>query len=213
MLCSKISFERIWTPAKELIHTTTTLKNTQNTHWVSVSAVRNVLAGALLFSCYSNPDTFVALFIVLSSIWRCSTSYWQKNPISAEALARMCFLLLHLFLWGFGLCQPAQRYSSGSQGLQVVSQPAWLPVGLSGFGREVKWQLMPSSFSASCSSWPWLSHLAEQVLLMWFQIEGHKLLVKWFAHIVLHFRLSFSKVNIGIFMIFWGRKPEFNRTC
>lgn len=159
MLCSKISFERIWTPAKELIHTTTTLKNAQTPHWVSVSAVRNVLAGALLFCSYSNPGIFVALFIVLSYIWRCSTSYWQENPISAEVLARMCFLLLHLFLWRFGLCQPAQRYSSGSEGLQVVSQPAWLPVRLSGFGREGKWQLMPSS--ASCSSWPWLSHLAE----------------------------------------------------
>lgn len=65
MLCSKISFERIWTPAKELIHTTT-LKNTRNS--LSVSAVRNVLAGALLFRCYSNPDIFVALLIVLSCI-------------------------------------------------------------------------------------------------------------------------------------------------
>lgn len=75
----------------------------------------------------------------------------------------------------------------------VSLAPSWA-------GREGKWQLMSSS--ASCSSWPQLSLLAEQVLLMWFQTEGHKLLVKRFAHVMLHFRLSFSKVNIGMFMVF-----------
>lgn len=107
MLCSKISFERISTPAKELIHTTTTLKNTQNPHWVSVSAVRSALAGVLLFCYYS--DVFVALFILLSYIWRCSTNYWQENSVSAEA--RMYFLLLHLFLWGFGFGDCASLHS------------------------------------------------------------------------------------------------------